>query len=230
MNNPATFRRTAAAAGLLASVVLMLVSVALAPDFPGEHEALLAEIEAAGVAGRISAISFALSQLALIAGLLGIGHLLRAGAPRLSNLGTSLGLVGAFGHSVYSGIAMVQLSMATDTVNRSVHAEILREVESGPAVAFMAMGLLGTVLGILVLSIGLWRAHVGPRWVAPMLGAFLVVEFAGTAVTDWASQVAVLLFGIALVTLAAAIWRTPERLWQTGLDTSAGDAAVRVGA
>ena len=39
----------------------------------------------------------------------------------------------------------------------------------------------GTVVGTLVLSIGVFRAQVGPRWVGPALWAFLLLEFVGSA-------------------------------------------------
>jgi len=122
----------------------MALSTVLAPDFPGTAEALLAEIDSAGTPAAVSAFAFTLAQLPLLAGLLGIGHLLRSRAPILSNVGAWLGVVGVIGHSVYGDVTMVQLDMAADTANHEVHADILRSVESGPAVAFMAMGLLGT--------------------------------------------------------------------------------------
>ncbi len=216
MKNPSTFRRQAASVGLVTTAVLMLVSTSLSPPFPGNFEDLLAEIDAAGSSATISAVAFTLAQLPFVAAVLGIGHLLRGRSPLLSNLGTTLALVGAFGHSVYGGVAMVQLTMAGDEANRAVHADTLTGVESGPAVAFMAMGLIGTVLGILLLAIGLWRARVSPRWVAPVLGAFLVVEFAGQSVSEWASQVSIVLYLAAFTALAVTIWRSPAEDWASG--------------
>ena len=215
MKNPAAFRRTAAAVGLVTTALLMIVSTILAPPFPGNFTDQLAEIEAAGTSGTISAFAFALAQLPFIVAILGVAHLIRAGSPILSNLGATLGVVGGFGHSVFAGITMVQLSMAADEPNRAAHAAILESVEAGPAVAFMAMGLLGTVLGILLLAIGLWRASVGPRWVPLALGAFLVVEFVGSNLTEWASSLAVLLYVVSFGALAVTIWRSPIEDWQT---------------
>jgi len=227
MRNPATFRRSVAGLGLVATAVLMVVSTVLAPPFPGNFEELLAEIDAAGSSATISATAFTLAQLPFIAGVLGIGHLLRERSPVLSNLGTTVAVIGAFGHSVFGGLSMVQLTMATDETNRAVHAETLTQVEAGPMVAFMAAGLLGTVLGILLLAVGLWRAHVGPRWVAPVLGAFLVVEFAGSAISEWSSQVSVVLFLVALTALAITISRSPEATWTPRtLSTSSSNSTL----
>jgi hypothetical protein len=88
----------------------------------------------------------------------------------------------------FGGISIAMLAMAADAPHRAIHTDLLEQIESGPAAVFMAMGLLGSVLGILLLGIGLFRAHVIPRWVQIMLWAFLVVEFAGSALSEWASS------------------------------------------
>lgn len=213
MKNTATFRRDAAAIGLLATAALTLPMIVFPPEFPNGFVERLAAIDAAGVQGTISAVTFVLAQLPFLIGVLGIGHLLRERAPILSNLGTSLAVIGAFGHSVAGGISLAYLSMAADAPNRSVHAAVMESIESGPAVAFMAMGVIGTVLGILLLGIGLWRAKVGPRWVGPVLGAFLVVEFGGSAVSEWTAPLSGLLYLAALTALAVTIWRSPVQVW-----------------
>ncbi len=220
MKNPATFRRTAAALGLVTTALLMILSVVLSPPFPGNFTDQLAEIDKAGTSATISAFGFTLAQLPFIIGMLGIGHLLRDRAPRLSNIGTTLAVIGGFGHSVYGGVTMVQLDMAADATNRAVHVEILEQVEAGPAVAFMAMGLLGTVLGILLLSIGLFRSQVVPRWVPVALWAFLVVEFVGSNFSDWAASAAGVLYVTALGALAVTIWSGRDEDWASGVEAA----------
>jgi hypothetical protein len=229
MKNPATFRRGAAALGLVGSAALLLVSTALQPEFPSGFEERLAAIDEGGSGAAVSAISFTLAQLFLLAGLLGIGHLLRSRTPLLSNLGTTLALVGAFGHSVYGGVSLVMLEMASDTANTEVHAGILEGVESGPAVAFMAAGLIGTVVGLLLLSAGIWRARLTPRWLAPALWVFLVVEFAGSALSEWSSLVSTVIYAVVMTTLAALMLRTDESTWEV-VAPADHEAAPRVAA
>lgn len=215
MKNTATFRRTAAAVGLVTTALLMVVAVIVEPPSPGNFTDRLSEIDEAGTSATISAFAFTLGQLPFIVGALGIGHLLRGRAPVLSNVGTTLAVIGGFGHSVFGGVSMVQLNMAADAPNRAVHAQILEQLESGPTVAFMAMGLLGTVFGILLLSIGLFRGRVVPRWVPVALWAFLVIEFVGSNFTEWASPASGLLYLVSLTAIAAAIWRSPASVWET---------------
>lgn len=87
------------------------------------------------------------------------------------------------------------------------------------------MGLLGTVLGLVLLTIGLWRSHVGPRWVPPALLAFMLVEFVGTAITPWAAAVGGTLQLAAFGALALTIVRSPLDSWTVGTSDYEPDVA-----
>ena len=69
--------------------------------------------------------------------------------------------------------------------------------------------------GFLLLGIGLFRARVVPRWVPILLWAFLAVEFAGSALSEWASSVSGVLYLVALTAIAVAIWRSPISSWES---------------
>ena len=215
MNNTATFRRNAAALGLATTAALSTLSNMTAPEYPAGGAERLAAIGENATASAISAASFALAQLPFLAAVLGIGHLLRTRAPKLSNFGTSLAVVGGFGHAMSGGIALLYVGMAADEGDREVYGTLLDDFESSPAMGFAMLGLLGTVLGLVLLSVGLWRAEVGPRWVPAALGVFLVVEFVGSAVSDWSGQVSAVIYWVAFTALAVSVWRTPATAWTT---------------
>ena len=164
MKNTASFRRNAAAVGLVTTAVLSAVSVTLQPEFPSGYVDRLAAIDASGVQGQISAVTFLVAQLPFIAAILGIAHLL---------------------------------------------------------------GLLGYVLCIVLLSIGIWRSRLAPRWVPLVLWIFLVVEFVGTSLTEYASPVAGVLFVVAFGQLAVVVWRSPLDNWSMNATSPAlGDEPV----
>lgn len=213
MKNTASFRRNAAAVGLATTAVLSAVSVTLQPEFPSGYVDRLAAIDGSGVQGQISAVTFLVAQLPFIAAILGIAHLLRDRAPILSNLGATFGLIGAFGHTVFGGMSLVYITMASDQTNRDVYATLWERLEGSPVMVFAAMGLLGTVLGIVLLSIGIWRSRVAPRWVPLVLWIFLVVEFVGTSLSEYAAPVSGVLFVIAFGQLAVVVWRSPLANW-----------------
>lgn len=214
MKNTATYRRTAGAVGLVLAAALMVIAMGADVSFSGEPGEVLAEMDAAGARAWISAIAYTFAQLALIAGALGIAHLLRPRAPRLSNLGGTLAVVGAFGHTVHAGGILLIVSMAQSTADTDALTTALNDYTRSPAGLFSAMGLLGTVLGLVVLTVGLWRAAVGPRWVPAALAAFMILEFVGSAVSMWASAVAGLLYLSAFAALAVNIWRSPVADWE----------------
>jgi hypothetical protein len=198
-----------AAGCLVTTALLSVVSLMTMPEWPDGFDALLATIHDNPTTSQISALTFVLAQLPFLVAVIAISGLVIPRHRILGSLGVVLGVVGAFGHSVYGGVAMTQLAMAEDTAHHAVHADVLADLESSPLVVFMAMGLVGTVLGLLLLSVGLWRSHASPSWIPAALGLFLVTEFVGTAITDWAAYASSVLYLAAFTGLAATIWQRP---------------------
>ena len=214
MRDPALFRRTAAVIGLIGAVVTSAVWSLLEPAFPTDYAERLASIEEGGTGAAISAAFFPISQLFMLAAVLAIAHLIRSGAPILSNLGATLAVVGVIGHAVFAGSALMTVTMANDPANREIYAGLIEDFESSPFIAFAAAGLLGTVLGLLLLSIGMWRARITPRWVPATLGAFLVVEFVGSALSDYATYVSLGCFALAFAAVARTVMESPRSDWE----------------
>jgi thiol:disulfide interchange protein len=69
------------------------------------------------------------------------------------------------------------------------------------------MGLIGTVLGLLLLGVALFRSGVVPRWVPVALWVFLAAEFALSNLSTWASPAAGLVYLAAFTALAARLLR-----------------------
>lgn len=234
MTDPTTdptgrFRRRITAASLVATAVLSAGSVLLQPEFGDSAGDRLANIDAAGVTADVSVACFVLAQLPFIAAVLGLGHLLRQRTPRLANIAPTVAVVGGFGHAVFGGAMLVAASMAGVPDSRAAYAEALERFESGPAMVFAAIGLLGTVLGILLLAAGLWRARLGQRWVPVALLGFVLVEFIGTAVTEWASPASAALYLAALGSLARTVLASPDGQWGLALRPRTVSPLVQTG-
>ncbi len=86
---------------------------------------------------------------------------------------------------------------------------------------------IGLVVGLLLLAIALWRGSALPRWVPAGLVAFLVVEFAGAGLTEWASVLASAIYLGVFGMLALTIWRTTDQEW---VDASGAEPASTPGA
>jgi hypothetical protein len=226
----ATVRRTLAAAALVTTALLSLLSVALQPVLPADHAARLAALDHAGGRAVVSAVAFLVSQLPLTVAFLGLGHLLRPAAPRLSTTGVLLGCVGTFGHTVFGGLSMGYLLMASDPAHRSTYAGLYARIESSPAMLLALLGLAGTVLGLLLLTIALYRTRVVARWVPTLLAAFLVLEFVGSGFSVFASDVAGTCLLVAFGALARDVRRMPVAAWSfpTVTDTTTEPAAAAI--
>jgi hypothetical protein len=200
----AVTRRTAAL-GLVTSAVLLAGSAVTQPRLTGSAAGKLDAIASAGARADLSAVLFAVAQLPFLLGMLGVGALLRPGARRLAGLGTGLAVAGAFGHTLFGGVSLTYLVMARETAGQPAYARLVSDIESSPVMLVSVVGLAGTVLGLVLLSIALFRTGVGPRWIGPVVWAFLVVEFVGGSLSDYASYLSSVLLVVAFFGLARVL-------------------------
>jgi hypothetical protein len=108
--------------------------------------------------------------------------------------------------------------MARDTAHHGTYLGVITQADRVENL-FSLVGLLGTVVGTL-LSIGIFRAQVGPRWAGPAIWAFLVLEFAGTGFGPAFGLAAVTLGVIAYTALAVTVWTSPRASWMTAAEAS----------
>jgi len=194
--------RWTVAVALALTAVTTVVGVLLMPDFTGGHEDRLLAIASSPGTATASSLLFTFSQLFLAVGVVGVAVQLRPRAPRLAYLAAAVTLLGAFGHSAYGGVQAIMLAMAADLDNAAAHAEVLARAEAGAGLPLMALGVLGTVLGLILLGAAVLRAGWGPRWLGIALIAFVVVEFALSGVSMWAGYLAGALFLVAFLAMA----------------------------
>jgi hypothetical protein len=194
---------------LVTTVVLTAVSVGMMPDLPETNAALLESLADAPAQSAIAAASYTLSQLFFIGAILAIGDIARAGAPRLIGAGMVLGIIGAFGHSVFGGLRLALFGMLTEA-GRTEYAAALDRTYDSPVMLFAALGLIGTVVGLLLLALGLLKSRTVAPWIPTCLIGFLILEFVGGNLSSWASSGAVALYAAALLGLAAIIIRGRE--------------------
>ena len=202
-------RLLAARASLVLAPVLAAVSVVLQPDMSGDSTHQLSVLDTTPAA--ISAAAFLVGQLPTLVAVLAIGRLLLPAASRLSSWGTGLGVVGCFGHIAFGGLSLAMVMMARDPAHRGVYAGLLDRVTTSPIMLVSVAGLAGTVVGLLILGIGIFRTRTGPIWVGPAIWAFLVVEFVGSSLSAYASYLSVLLLGAAFCALVPTLTAAQPR-------------------
>ena len=216
MTTIATVRRLGVATSLVLAAILSIVWVVLRPATDGSPGGQLAAIAEAPGQATASTLAFVLAQLPFLLAALGIAHFIADRAPVLATIGATLMIFGGFGHAVLGGVQLMQLGMATDPDNAEMYAGLLAGALPWPLMVMMLAGTIGTALGLLVVGIGLMRAKAGPRWVPYALWGFILIEFVGTGLTEWASLASGLLYLASFVALAVAVWRSPLGLWMSG--------------
>lgn len=209
--DPSAFHRRLAVTGLVGSALLLSASVVVQPDLNGAGAAVLARIDAQGATAAFSAAGFALAQLPYIAAVLGIAHLLRARAAALGGWGAVVSVVGASGHAVSGGTSLVFVVMAHDVAHRAVYGGLVEELQTSPVMIFSLLGLAGFAIGLVLLSIGLFRGRVGPRWAGPAIWVFLLLEIVGTGLSHDASYLSTTVLLVTFLALAREAHRGWDR-------------------
>ena len=82
------------------------------------------------------------------------------------------------------------------------------------------------MLTLVLLSIGLFRTRIVPRWVPALLWAFLALEFVGSNISEFASYAAGTCLLIGFGAIAAHVWRSPRADWDVPGTTVPEDALV----
>jgi hypothetical protein len=215
VKDTATFQRATFAAALVLAPVLGLLASVLQPPFAADYVDRLAELDQAGTAAWVSNSAFLVMQMAMLVAFLAIASLVRERSPRLANLGSALAVPAVIGEAVMGGMGMVFLAMAQQPEHRELFAGVWEDLESSPVMLFAVVGVGFTVLTQILLSIGLYRSRVVPRWVPALIWAFLALEFVGSNLSAFASYAGVLCLLIAYLTLAREVWSLAPALRET---------------
>lgn len=212
--NSSTLRRGTVAVSVAAGAWLGLAGLAVQPtipDDPTEFARLLADSTGAALGLQ----AFVVSQIFWAIGLIGVGHVVAHRSTVLGWVGAALSGLGAFGHAVYGGALLLQLALAPNT---QAAAAAINASDGGVFIPFLVMGLLGTTLGLVLLAVGLLRSRLAPRWMAPALLTWVVIEFVLSGVAAWAAYLSITVGAVTFAGLALAMWRSDAAIWETAAE------------
>jgi len=187
------FRRTLAGLCLIAAPVAGLAATVVAPPAAldiGERLTIVAEHSTRFLAANLLAV---LLQILLVPALLGLLHLLKGRGVVLGHIGGGLALAGVFGYMGVLATEFVVLQMAQGD-RREMISLAERVYGSVGFAVFLMMFLFGLLLGLIVLSVALWRARIAPIWAAACIALASVLDLVAST-----STVAVVLAWILLL-------------------------------
>ena len=165
---------------LVAAPLAGLAGALLTQDYGGEMSQELDYISAHDTRWLI-ANGLTLFMGALMAIAIGILMTLARGrAAVLGWLGGTLAIVGIYFHGAVVGYSLVQAPLVASELPRSAVDEFAEQaMYQHPAFLAVLIPFVGFFLGMILLAAALWRARVAPAWVAAMIAAAPLTEFAG---------------------------------------------------
>jgi hypothetical protein len=162
---------------------------------------------------RVEQLTLMVSALFMPLGLLGLAQVTRWTSPRLTLVGTPLMLWGMWGfHNILAGGYLFGAA-AIDIlgVDAAVRYNEGLVTDPGAGVVALLPHLVGSFLGVLLLSIAAWRSGRFPRVACALVVAFLVWDFFLVPVGPLEAH---LLLAVGWTWLGVALWRMPAEVWR----------------
>ena len=180
LSDPARFARTVLGGSMIGAAVLMLGASLAWPAIKSDEAAQLAVIAQHPTRYYLCTILILGSSMLLVPALIGLMRMSVERSPVLSNLGGALSLLGALVAVGDSASQLVIWQMGARGADRAQMAALLHRFDNvaGSALVFTVGGLT-IVVGIVLLSIALYRARAVPAWTSVGLVAGMVLNIVG---------------------------------------------------
>ena len=128
--------------------------------------------------------------------------LVRDRAALTGYIGGVLAITGIYFHGPVVGYSLVEASLVQSTLPQD---RVLMFAEHGMyehlAFTIILAPFLGFFLGMILLAVALWRAHIAPLWVAATIAAAPVTEFLGLNAVSPELMFALLTVGLGYIAL-----------------------------
>ena len=166
VTSASSFRRLVAGCALITGPLLFAAAELLAPEQVDGDRQQFAEY--AAHRGALFAASFAsiVSALVLLAGFVGLVHLVRRRGVTYANVAALLlgyGLIAA--HAALGGVNLVFAEMVTPGLNHTAMYELFHSMMQDVGLgAPLLAGHYIFVIGLILLGVATWRGRVGPTW------------------------------------------------------------------
>ena len=153
------------------------------------------------------------SSLVMPLGLLGIAHVCRFGAPVLTAIATPLVLWGMWGFGNVLGMGYIAGTVAASVLSVDDAVRLEEGLSGHPGVVVTALlpHLVGSFVGLVLLSVAAWRSRAFPRTAVVLLVAFLVWDFALAPAGRIDAHV---LLVMAWTWLGVHLLRMPDDVWR----------------
>ena len=232
LSDARNFRRTGAALALIAAPILLLLN-SLITTYAGDDTAeYVAEVATRRGSEEASAVLGILGFALLIPGIVGALNLLRARGAVLGHLGGTLSILGLACFPALLSTSFFDVAATAPGADMQAYVDIVERVEDlGGAIIVVAVALIGTLLGFLLLAAAFIRARTVPLFVPLLIivGIIVVGPVGGGSESRIPQVIGNLLLLGGFGTIGLILLRQTDEEWERpGLAT--GATAVATGA
>ena len=184
----------------------------------------VAQVAAHHKAHWLAGLFMLLGAMAMLGAVLGIAHLVRTRKPALANVAGPLAAVGTMAMAGWGVITLGLDNSLGRNPNRAAMVSLYHDVSNSGDVAPNIVLMFLMMLGIIALSVGLYRARAVPRVLAVLLGVSMVALFMSGdgGAGQWVAS-AIFIAGMGGIGLTV-LGRSDEE-WETGTMPAAAPLA-----
>jgi heme/copper-type cytochrome/quinol oxidase subunit 2 len=209
------FRKTVAGCCMVVGPLLALVAFIVSPAIKSGSAAQVAEAARHQDRFLISGLLSLVAVVLVIAGALGLMHMLRERMVGYGNLGGTLALVGLV-FTMAQVAAQLTLWAAVRDGVQAADASTWRAITHATAMVIPLIAIPWlAVIGLAVLAMGLYRAHAVDWWMAAMLAlGALGITLAGPLASVAVGIVGAALFLVGMGSIGMLVLRESDADWE----------------
>jgi hypothetical protein len=213
LSDARNYRRTAAGLALIIGPILLLVSSAITTVGGDDTTEYLAEVADNRGGEEVSAVLAILGFALLIPGIAGALNLLRGRGVVLGHIGGTLAILGLACFPALIATSFIDVAATEPGAASQEYVDIVERVEDQVgAIIIVAIALLGTLIGFILLAAAFLRARTVPVWVGPLIIVGIAVTFPAESRVLQVLGSALLL--VAFGTIGMQLLRQPDEEWE----------------
>jgi hypothetical protein len=207
------FRKTLAGVCMIGAPLLFLVAFAISPKLETASGKMLAVTAQHPDRFFISTMIAMVGVALLLGAVLGLAHMMRERGSGYGNMGGIVAVLGVLGLMAGFSVTFMVWLMAKDGVTAADAHLLHRYNQSAPGVIIGVVGFC-LALGIVILAMGLYRAHFVDWWMAMLVAIGpVLIEVAFPAHALWMAIVGSACLVVGLGSIGLMVLRETDEEW-----------------
>jgi hypothetical protein len=209
------FRRRVAGISLIGFAAMLVAQDLVGARTPSDAAGQYAAVAAERGGTIVSSVFLLVSSIFLVPAVFGILHLVRGRGVTLVHIGGGLAILGALGHVAVMTyqLALVEMTRVGD---REAMVALIDRLSNSTTVGLVVFPMiLAFALGLLILSVALWRAGIVQGWAAALVLVAVILDVGAPDGAPTAVSIVKQLLGFAAFTyVGLRVLRMSDAEWE----------------